>query len=314
MASASHVYCLSAVSLDRVFQIDHIPSRDEKVLAEGMEELAGGQGLWAARALAAWGAPVTFVTGAGDDAEGRRLQAEISAIDGLGLQMTLHPRQRTETCVILVDRSGEKALVLAPTDAGLLARLGDDLRLTPGDVVTANVFHPNLRRVFERARAGGGATLLDLEAPAIDAWGWDLALSIVEQADIVCTNGAMLVRWAAQEGIGGDLGARAGALAAFLGRRTPRVCVTLGADGVLAWEAGRAFHLPAEPVKLRNSTGAGDTFLAGLALGTLRRWPFADAVRLASAAAAVFLSDGHGLLGTVHDRYRRLGGNLSWPG
>jgi sugar/nucleoside kinase (ribokinase family) len=301
------------VSVDRVFRIDHLPGHDEKVFAEGMEELAGGQGLWAARALAAWRAPVAFVTCAGDDAAGRWLLAELSAIEGLGVRLELQPNERTETCVILVDKSGEKALVLAPADATLLAGLGDDLVASPGDVVTANYFHPSLKAIFQRARARGAYTLLDLEAPAIEAWGWDPALAILGETDIVCTNGSMLAAWAEREHIHGDLLTRARALAAFLGRRTSKVCVTLGGDGVLAWEDGHAFHSPAETIAIRNSTGAGDTFLAGLALATLHRWPFAEAVRLASAAAAGFLSDGHGPLARIHERYRRLGGDRELP-
>jgi sugar/nucleoside kinase (ribokinase family) len=82
----------------------------------------------------------------------------------------------------------------------------------------------------------------------------------------------------------------------------------LGRDGVLALNHGETFHLPAETISVRNSTGAGDTFLAGLAFATLHSAPFTDAVRFASAAAAQFLTVGNGQLVEVQARYRRLGG------
>jgi ribokinase len=311
-----HIYCVSAVSVDRVFKIDHLPQWDEKIFAADMEEQAGGQGLWTARALASWRAPVTFVTCVGDDAAGRWLAAEMSSIDGLDVALTALPGKASATCVILVDPSGEKALVLSPSEAALVSGLGKNIAAIPGDVVTANFFHPGLQSVFAQARASRATTILDLERPGLSMWGWDAALRALDEADIVCSNAKTLEWWNEAERVGGDLLARAHAFATRLGERASRVCVTLGRDGVLALDRGETFHLAAETISVRNSTGAGDTFLAGLAFATLRSAPFTDAVRFASAAAAQFLTAGNGQLADVQARYRRLGGDhdfIPWP-
>jgi sugar/nucleoside kinase (ribokinase family) len=173
-----------------------------------------------------------------------------------------------------------------------------------------------VQSVFAQARASRATTILDLERPGLSMWGWDAALRALDEADIVCSNAKTLEWWNEAERVGGDLLARAHAFAARLGERAARVCVTLGRDGVLALDRGETFHLAAETISVRNSTGAGDTFLAGLAFATLRSAPFTDAVRFASAAAAQFLTSGNGQLADVQARYRRLGGDhdfIPWP-
>jgi 1D-myo-inositol 3-kinase len=68
-------------------------------------------------------------------------------------------------------------------------------------------------------------------------------------------------------------------------RRT-RVIVTEGAGGCTLHDGGRELHVPAFPVEERDSTGAGDCFLAGFALGLLRKLSIARALALANYCGA----------------------------
>ena len=69
-----------------------------------------------------------------------------------------------------------------------------------------------------------------------------------------------------------------------------RAFVTAGAFGV-AWADGAACgRLPAPKVEeIRNASGAGDAFAAGIAYATLATWPTAKAAAFGSACAAVTL-------------------------
>jgi ribokinase len=64
--------------------------------------------------------------------------------------------------------------------------------------------------------------------------------------------------------------------------------VTLGADGVELHRAGRpAVAVPAFPVEVVDTTGAGDAFSGALAWALARGEPLDEAVELACAAAAL---------------------------
>lgn len=86
-----------------------------------------------------------------------------------------------------------------------------------------------------------------------------------------------------------------------LGDLVPLAVVTRGGDGVLAVDAttGEAADIPALPVDVRDPTGAGDVFGAGLVAATLAGWPLAERIRFANLVAALSV--------------RRVGGAPSAP-
>ncbi len=69
--------------------------------------------------------------------------------------------------------------------------------------------------------------------------------------------------------------------------------ITLGSDGGLAVLPDRAYHIPALPVKVVSTAGAGDAVLAGLAYAAARGEPIENGLRLGfGAAAAVCIMPG----------------------
>jgi ribokinase len=81
------------------------------------------------------------------------------------------------------------------------------------------------------------------------------------------------------------------------------VVVTLGGDGVLAFDAetGESFSLPAPAVKVRDTTGAGDTFCGALAAGLAAGEPLSAAARFAVAAASLSVQS-QGAVPAIPDR------------
>jgi 6-phosphofructokinase 2 len=65
------------------------------------------------------------------------------------------------------------------------------------------------------------------------------------------------------------------------------IALTLGERGAILATADDHWILPAIPVRVRGSVGAGDSFLAGLVLGLARQQSPGEALRLALATAAV---------------------------
>jgi sulfofructose kinase len=76
------------------------------------------------------------------------------------------------------------------------------------------------------------------------------------------------------------------AMAAMSRRPEQTLCVTLGARGAMALDAGGFHYQPAFPIAAVDTTAAGDVFRAGFILARLRGYPIGEQLRWASAAAA----------------------------
>jgi len=74
--------------------------------------------------------------------------------------------------------------------------------------------------------------------------------------------------------------------------------IKLGAAGCLARLGGRICRIPAYPSVVRDATGAGDSFLAGVVAGLLRGCDPATAIRLGNMAGALTVAaiEGHAAL------------------
>ena len=86
----------------------------------------------------------------------------------------------------------------------------------------------------------------------------------------------------------------------FTGQRDPRqaakallalgvsnVIVKLGERGALFCSRDRTFEVPAFKVRVVDTTGSGDNFMAGLIYGLVRQQPIEHALRMAAAVAAL---------------------------
>jgi len=65
------------------------------------------------------------------------------------------------------------------------------------------------------------------------------------------------------------------------------LCVTLGARGAMLLDGDTLYHEPPRPVKVVDTTGAGDVFRGAFIYALLRGDTPADILRFANAAAAV---------------------------
>lgn len=300
------IYCLGPLVLDRVLEVDRLPGHDEKAFVLTKHESPGGPPRNAAAALAGWGEAVSLVSAVGDDQVGMALLSRLDD-EGIASEATeVIPDLLTATTIVIVDGTGERAILIEPIPDTVLASIGRDLVPTGRDAVMANFFHPAaVERACGRARDAGALAVIDLELPEINRWGWDSAQEVAAMADVVNTNAQVMRDFAEREGHEPGIGA-ARALATRLAPAGERVCVTLGADGVVAREGGELVHVSVKPVAASDTTGAGDVFLAALVKAQLHGRSFALALRQASAAAELFLSREHADWLRVESRARAL--------
>lgn len=243
-----------SINADLVFEVERLPAPGETVLCPRYGFAHGGKGANQATAAARAGASVCFAGCVGRDPFGRVLRAglEEAGVDTMLLREVDGP---SGTAVIGVDRGGENAIIVA-SGANLAVRAAQvpEEMLGPGVTVLCQNEVPlaETAALLRRAKARGARTVLNL-APAGEP-GEELLRSL----DLLLVNEGELGRLAPGDGVA--------AAAAGLHRRTgAAVVVTLGARGVLAAAGGALLALPALPVRVVDTTGAGDTFAGVLA-------------------------------------------------
>ena len=133
--------------------------------------------------------------------------------------------------------------------------------------------------VLGEGRRRGRVTLLN-PAPMRDE-----ARDLVALADYLTPNETETERLSGVVVRGAE--SAAAAARALRSRGAGTVIVTLGAQGALACTADGLVRAPALPVAVVDTTAAGDAFNAGLAVALGEARALADALRFASAAAAL---------------------------
>ena len=270
---------------DTVYRAERLPAMGETLLGQGFFLGPGGKGSNQAVAAAMAGGDVALVTRLGCDAFAGMARG-IWARAGVQAVVREDPDSYTGAAfVFLQEGTGANAIIVSPGAAG---RIGlEDIEAEAGRIARARLFMTQLEqpmapamRALELARAGGAMTVLN-PAPAAPLPKGALAL-----CDLVTPNESEA---AALTGIPVTDPASAGAAAArLIEQGAGAVVVTLGGQGALHADAGGARHVPpmsAGPVL--DTTGAGDAFNGGLAAALAEGRPMPDALRFATATAAL---------------------------
>jgi sulfofructose kinase len=262
---------------DHVCVLGHPPSTDSKQRLHGYAQMPGGQVPTALVALQRWGLRTAYVGPFGDDPGGHAQRLALAA-EGIDLSAC---RERcgiaSQTSIVLVDAvTGARTVLWTRPEAlalradeldGAVLAAGRALLLDADGIDTAIVAATSARRA-------GALVVLDVDEPRPRT---DALLALT---DVVIAS----ERFARQHAGRDDLRTALRAVAA----RGPAVAVaTLGAGGALACLDGKTIFVPAFRLPVVDTTSAGDLFHAGCLYGLLQGWATEDALRFASAAAAL---------------------------
>jgi ribokinase len=287
MAMSGRVVVVASVNVDLVVTVERLPLPGETVTGGRFARHHGGKGGNQAVAAARLGAATAFVGAVGDDPFGgeARMALEAEGIDLRGL-VTL-PAEATGVALILVEAGGENSIAVAGGANGaltpeLVGRALRALELQPDDVVLVGHEIPtaSTREALRLAREAGATTILN-PAPA-----YGLDAGILTLADVLTPNRGELAVLA------DDDGPAAGPVALSLlegtsGRAGRAVLVSLGGDGALLVDAAGSMPIPAPPVEVVDTVGAGDTLNGALAAGLAASLALPEAARRAVTAASL---------------------------
>jgi ribokinase len=261
---SGRVCVVGSSNLDLVATTPTLPAPGETVMGHDYAEHPGGKGLNQAVASARAGAHTVFISAVGDDAAGQRL-LEVMDDDGIERMVDVRSGVPTGRALIGVSDAGENSIIVVPGANELVA-----VGALPGvDVVLAQLEVPlsAVARAFELARAAGAITVLN-PAPARA-----LPQALLELCDIVVPNEHEA------ELIGG--------VDHLIAAGVQHVVVTHGAQGAIVHHSGSTERIVPFTVDPVDTTGAGDTFCGSLSARLAGGATLHDALRYASAAAAL---------------------------
>ncbi len=278
------VVVVGSLNFDYLIDVATLPKPNETLIGHGLRTAIGGKGLNQASACARFGRPVEMVGAVGSDAIGQQALGHLER-KGVG---TAHVRAlhdvRTGMAHILVAEDGQNMIVVTPGANGRVSPADIDAAETliagaSAVVVQLEIPLPAVRRALEIARAHGVLSVVN-PAPADPG-----VLAMLPLADVVTPNELELM---ALTGIGdlSDASLIEG-LSALIAAGARRAVVTLGAAGCATLAGTDLIRIPAFPVKAVDATGAGDTFNGALVDRLIAGETVVEALRYASAAAAI---------------------------
>lgn len=252
-------------SIDEVWRLPPGLTLGSKDRARGRDRLGGGQVATALCAASRLGARAAYLGPIGDDAVGAEIVRGLADDRVVSLALPLPARSRT--ALVLVASDGDRTVL---EDGGVTCAP----RPVLPDARALHVDGTHLSSSLELAReakARGMLVSIDLDFVS-DEVG---TRALVALADLCVLSEGLAERL-------GGLGAIA----------TSGLCAeSRGARGLVARLDGRLVHVPAFPVDVVDTTACGDTLRGALVMAWLDGRRGLDALRYASAAAALKCRD-----------------------
>ncbi len=268
--SQHRVAAIGMASWDRFIVTDFYPEAGSYAIIRKTLEQSGGTTANTAQALSLLGVPVTLAAMVGNDPEGARLR---DVLDQSGCDcryVKTREDEPSDSAIIVVSGQAGKVDRTIYWQQGARLRHGDALPINDlfaHDLVILDVDDARLRRfivdlpihVSPRTRLLGTLTYLVEVTPAE---GLDVAL----RHDYLAGNQRELCYITGES----DPFAAVKRLQAEMDHRDTRLAaISLGPDGCIVATPTSSVMVPAFEVAVIDTTGAGDAFAAGVAIGIL---------------------------------------------
>lgn len=283
------VVVVGSLNMDFVVRVERLPAPGETILGREFQMIPGGKGANQACAAGKLGGSKVRARMAGRvgyDVFADHLKASLSAagVDVTAVHGTRS--QPTGVALIWVDRQGQNSIVVASgaNDALIESEVeGMRAAMRSARFVLFQLETPleTVGAALGIARQEGARTILD-PAPARP-----LSPELLSRVDILTPNeseASILLGWQPERITPTDAPRWARDL---LGLGPAGVVLKLGEHGCFYADAQRELYAPAFPVAAVDTTAAGDTFNAALAVALAEDQPLERALQFANAAAAI---------------------------
>ncbi|CUH79625.1 ribokinase [Tropicibacter naphthalenivorans] len=267
------VFNLGSINADLFYRVPHLPGPGETLASTSFQRGLGGKGANMSVAAARAGTRCTHIGAVGADGAWAVERLTEFGVDTRHIETLAQP---TGHAIIAVDDDGENAIILYPganaalTTAGLISALA---QAEEGDYfVTQNetVLQAEGARMAQSKGMRVAYAAAPFDAKAVQA--------VLPYLDLLFLNQVEAEQLQQATGLAPEA----------LPIRD--VIVTLGGDGCRWYCKGEIKHFAALPVTPVDTTGAGDTFTGYVLAGLDRGLPMAQAITLATKAAALMVT------------------------
>jgi len=276
---------VGACNLDLISYVPRLPSMGETLHGDRFHMGFGGKGANQAVMAAKLGADLTMVTKLGQDVFGENTLKNFEAL-GVDTQHVHFTDQAfSGVAPIAVDPEGHNSIIVVTGANDLLTV--DEIEAARPAIAGASILVCQLEipqkinlAALRIAREEGVKTIFN-PAPARS----EIAEDFYRLSDIFCPNESeteLLTGMSVKTLEEAEKAARV-----LVERGCTSVILTLGERGSLLVNNDTAEHVPVEPVKALDTTGAGDAFVGSLAYYLAAGRPLADAISRANRIAAI---------------------------
>lgn len=292
------VLVIGSSNTDMVVRVPELPAPGETVLGGEFSSFAGGKGANQAVAAARAGADVSFLGAVGDDDLGVAARNALD-VEGIDTQNLISVSGTASgVALIFVNDAGENSIAVA---SGANASVSADRIAEASNTISgAGILLMQLETPMDTiAAAAKIATQAGVRAILNPAPAADLADELL--ADLYCVT-PNAIEASALTGIEvHDVDSAIGAAGVLIERGVNTAIITLGGDGALVADGADVAHIPAPPVPVVDTTGAGDTFNGVLAAMLNAGEDLAGAARIAVQAASLSVQR-HGAIPAIPNR------------
>ncbi len=278
------IVVIGSINMDLVCRTPRMPAGGESIIGSGFVTIPGGKGANQAVAAAKLGGDVHLIGRVGDDDFGKRLLAGL-AVNGVNIDRVPITRGvASGVAMIMVDAKGQNSIVTAAGANGAVTI--KDIDAAKNLIATAAVVVlqyeiplPVVRHAMALCRKLGVYTIVDPAPAPAKPIPRDLFAADVFSPNE--TEAATLLGVA-----GEDLPANIAV--SLMKRGAQSVVLKRGARGAMWFDrSGLVATAKAFKVKVIDTTAAGDSFTAALAVAKSEEMPPEQALRFACAAGAI---------------------------
>ncbi|MDO4226865.1 carbohydrate kinase [Neisseria sp.] len=256
-------------------------------------KVLGGAPLNVLVRLRSLGVDTSMISSRGDDADGEELLRQIESKNVNTDLLQVCKDQATSLVKVHLDACGSASYEIVypcawdriQVEEAALKRVAESDAFIYGSLSTRDeVSRKTLEQLVEQAKFK--IFDVNLRPPHYDT---DRLLEMMKKADLVKLNDDELYELSKAYGSKhNSIEQNIQFLAKLSG--TPRICVTLGSHGAIYFENGEFYRHCGYRVKVADTVGSGDSFLAGLTYKLLNNTPPQEAVSFACALGALVAS------------------------
>ena len=283
-----NILVVGSLNMDFMIEIKNMPKAGETVLGKAVTLNPGGKGANQAYTAGKLGGNVKMIGAVGDDIYGQMLIENLQQV-GVGISaIEKVPGESTGNAFITLNEKGENSIIVIPGTNHCLSRKMIDRHMDLiewCDILIMQLEIPIdvVCYVKEQALQKGKKIILD-PAPARS----DLPKKLYKGIDVVKPNETEL-----QTLLGKKITTQEEAIEGakkLLSFGVKQVVLTMGKDGCLYVSREKTEHFLSEKVEAIDTTAAGDSFTAAMAVALCEEKSYSEAIRFGNKVSGIVVT------------------------